>query len=223
MSSSDILSLVSLFFSAFAFVVALLTYVYTVALGPRLKLLFGEELALHYSEDDVLYIWSNFAFFNEGAKPGAIVELVGAILSKNRSEQLRWDSFVVNKNSRGPGEVPLKLFHNEGRPETVVVTGRGIETKGIQLSTDKPFELTKGCYRLELQGLVGPKLTKWCKVEADLDITSEGIDFLSRYGKVKKGTFGHSLHMRRKKQPKQNFTSRLLRPLIPIFEPVSES
>ncbi len=197
---------------------------YTVALGPRLKLLFGEELALHYSNDDVLYIWSNFAFFNEGAKPGAIVELAGTISFNNRSEQLRWDSFVVNKNVREPGEVPLKLFHNEGQPETIVVTGRGIETKGIQLSTDKPFVLTKGCYRLELQGLVGPKLTKWCKVETDLEITSESIDHLRRYGKVNsEGTYEYSLHMRRQKQPEKNFTSRLFRPIIPVFEPIIES
>ena len=56
MSGSDILSLVSLLVSAFAFFVALLTYVYTVALGPRQKLLFGEQLALHYSNSKQLYI-----------------------------------------------------------------------------------------------------------------------------------------------------------------------
>src|SRR5437588_430252 len=92
MSGSDILSLVSLLGSAFAFFVALLTYVYTVALGPRLKLLFGEQLALHYSSSKQLYIWSNFAFFNEGAKPGAIVELAGTISAGDgRNQSLRWD------------------------------------------------------------------------------------------------------------------------------------
>lgn len=220
MSSSDTLSLVSLFFSALAFFVALLTYTYTVALGPRLKLLFGERLTLHYSRNNRLCIWSNFAFFNEGAKSGAIVELAGTISASNGGDQsLRWDSFQSNQNVAEPGRAPQKLFVNEGQPETIVVTGREVETQGIQLSTDKSFILTEGRYRLKLQGLVGPELTRWCETEADLVITSENVQFLHKYSEVdpQTGTFERALHLIRLKQPKKNFASRPLRPIIPVF------
>ena len=221
MSGSDILSLVSLLVSAFAFFVALLTYVYTVALRPRLKLLFGEQLALHCSSSKQLYIWSNFAFFNEGAKPGAIVEFAGIIsASDGRNQSLRWDAFVSNKNIAEPGTAPQKLFVHESQPETIVVTGREVETKGIQLVTDKSFVLTEGCYRLKLQGLVGPTLTRWCKTEADLVITPKNVEFLHRYSEVdpSTGTYERTLRLRRQKQFKKNFVSELLRPIIPVFE-----
>jgi hypothetical protein len=117
------------------------------------------------------------------------------------------------------GESTAKAFVNEGQPETIVVTGREVETQGIQLSTDKSFILTEGRYRLKLQGLVGPELTRWCETEADLVITSENVQFLHKYSEVdpQTGTFERALHLIRLKQPKKNFASRPLRPIIPVF------
>lgn len=226
MSSSDLLSLVSLVVSAFAFFVSLLTYVYTVALGPRLEILVGETIELHYTADYKLCMISYFAFFNGGAQSGAIVKVSGRISPTDRSRNatVYWDSFVEDKDiadteSKHAGKL---WYSTESTAYTLVVTGRGVGgtvAKRIGFITDEEYTLHPGKYVLELKGLVGPKLTRWCKAKGNLEISREDVQYLGREEcrEDAEGNYQASLLLSRKEFSKRSWISGLFRLVDPTF------
>src|SRR5215467_4491152 len=184
MKSNDILTLV---LSAFAFVVSLLTFTYTVARGPRLFMLLDQYIYLFYNEDQGLRIIAYFSFFNSGAQPGALVELTGTLSTTDRRKkvELRWVNFQETKNIAQPG-APAVLFRGlTGLAQTIIVPGRAAGEGGIGrdilIATNEPFPLDGGgVYILDLKGLIGPRLTRWCKVCGNLKIAPTDAEFLAK-------------------------------------------
>ncbi len=154
MSTSDLLALISLIVSALAFVTSLLTYVYTVALGPRLEILFGENIWLHYTEDYKLCIMSYFVFFNGGARPGAIVNLSGTLypFPAGVETNIRWSLFGKDIDIQ-PDQWGY-AFTPESSPHSLIVDGRGnggITMRSIELQSDDTYQLQPGTYRLTIR------------------------------------------------------------------------
>jgi hypothetical protein len=210
MSINEILALV---IAGLAFVFSLISFVYTVLTGPRIKLLFGGEILLAYTAERELYILSGFVFFNQGAQPGAIVELAGTLSRVDSGEKipLRWADFYENKFVEEKGEF---WYIPQGKPHTLVVSGRGVggtETQSIGLQTRKLAEtglLQDGHYKLELMGLVGPGLRVWCKARATLYITEGHSSYLAQYCKPgKNGNILNYLYCRRDNESRESFVS----------------
>lgn len=224
MSVSDILSVISLVIAALAFVVAFLTFVYSITLGPRLSLLIGDVIELIYGPNLELNVVSDFTFFNGGAQPGAVVALSGSITTSDGSKKanLRWVSFGESINIAEPGKASDIFVTPESQPQTIVVSGRGVggaETKKIFLGTSELFELYPTSYMLELKGMVGPKLTSWCKTKAHLEISKDDIAFMLEHSRVdvSTGIAETSLPLARRELPKANLISRLSRPASLTF------
>lgn len=87
MSTSDLLSLSSLIVATLAFVVALISLVYTTFMRPRMKMLLGGYMWLFYSYNKKLILQIDLAFFNSGAQPGALVEFSGTLTLPNGSRK----------------------------------------------------------------------------------------------------------------------------------------
>src|SRR5258708_21526471 len=123
MAVSDVLALISLVVSAFAFLISFLTYVYTVALGPRLDILFGENIWLHYTEEYKLCVMSYFVFFNGGAQPGAIVKLSGTLAPTRQGmgTSMRWNLFGVDTDIQA--HQWGNSFTTESSPHSLIVAG----------------------------------------------------------------------------------------------------
>ncbi len=175
MSLSDILTLV---ISGFALVFSLASFVFTVLTGPRLKLLIGENIILSHAWNSALNVNANFTFFNGGATPGAIVELSGTISPVNGGKKvpIEWQAFLESRNIAGPAEKVRYRDVIQGHAGTIVVTSRavgGVETKFVGMHTTEQLELSKGDYKLEFHGLIGPKLTARCKGTVILKITEQ--------------------------------------------------
>jgi len=137
MSVGDVIALVSLAFT-------LLTYVYSIALWPRLKMLIDEDVWLSYFVDrhgEHLCLKSYFTFFNSGAQPGAIANLLGTLSVVDGSGtairgDLRWNWFFEEDG----------VASNIGA-HTFVVAGRGSGgTKAIQMNllTDQQWRIIPG-------------------------------------------------------------------------------
>jgi hypothetical protein len=224
MSVSDILSAISLVVAALAFVIAFLTFVYTVTMGPRLSMLIGEDIQLLYGSNLELVVVSDFTFFNGGAQPGALVELSGTITTSDGSKKaiLRWTGIGESKNIAEPGKGSDIFISLGSLPQTIVVTGRGVsgaETEKIYLGTSEPFELFPTNYVLALKGLVGPKLTRWCKAKANLEISKDDVEFMRNHTvqDASTGVAETSLLLVRKELPKGNLISGLARSASPAF------
>lgn len=172
MSVGDLIALGSLVF-------ALLTYVYSIALWPRLKILIDEDLWLYYFVDhrgEHLCLKSYFTFFNGGAQPGAIANLLGSLTlvddsGANKTWDLRWNWF----------------FQEDGvdadRPaHTFVVAGRGsggTRSINMNLLTDHQCRIAPGKYSLELRGLVGPGLRKWAILRVGFQILEKEANLIN--------------------------------------------
>jgi hypothetical protein len=224
----------TLFIAGLALLLSLATFVFTIVTGPRLNVLIGDVIMLHYSARFNLFVHSNFTFFNEGAQPGALVELSGTILTadKRRSEDLRWIGFEKNEYIEEPGKAYRLFTKPLVMPQTIIVSGRaagggGAETMGICLVTLKPFELPVKAdkdevesYRLKLRGLIGPKLRRWCTTEVILQISSDYAQFLrDECMASESGPYEHSLILRRQNdsESRKSWGARLLRPPSQVF------
>jgi hypothetical protein len=172
MSAGDVIALLSLVF-------ALLTYVYSIALWPRLRMLIDEDVWLSYFIDrhgEHLCLKSYFTFFNSGAQPGAIANVLGTLSlvdgsGKAMSWDLRWNWFFEEDGVEA----------NVGA-HTFVVAGRGSGgTKLIHMNllTDHPCTIVPGKYVLELRGLVGPGLSRWTRMRAQFEIVEKEANRLN--------------------------------------------
>src|SRR6266851_7714362 len=157
MSLNDILSLVIVLLF---FVIAMLTFVYTIFTGPHLHLLIGQEIKLVYTRDKRLSIEADFAFFNGGAQPGALVELSGTISNTDGSKRanLRWERFLETRNIAEPGKATHFFVTAVSPAHPTIVPGRAAGTggveMGIRLYTEETFVLeSRESYILELRGL----------------------------------------------------------------------
>jgi hypothetical protein len=138
MSTSDMISFASLVFSGLAFFVAMLTFVYSVATGPRLRMLIGGDLWLFYSSDNKLVIETDCAFFNSGAQPGALLEFSGTLTSSDGSK------VPLHCTGLGGGRGVAAWHTPAGSPQPLIIPGRGVsgaETQRLFLITNVPFEL----------------------------------------------------------------------------------
>mgnify|MGYP001279908665 CR=1 FL=1 len=172
MSVGDVVALVSLAFT-------LLTYLYSIALWPRLKMLIDEDLWLSYFVDrhgEHLCLKSYFTFFNSGAQPGAIANILGTLSLIDggvlaRTWDLRWNWFFEEDG----------VATNQGA-HTFVVAGRGSGgTRSIQMNllTDHQCAIVAGTYLLELRGLIGPGLTKWTILRVRFEIGEKEATLLT--------------------------------------------
>jgi hypothetical protein len=225
MSFNDLLSLI---IAILVFVIALLTFVYTIFTGPRLHMLIGQEIKLVYTRDKRLSIEADFAFFNGGAQPGALVELSGTISNTNSSKRatLRWERFLETRNIAEPGKATHFFVTAVSPAHPLIVPGRAAGTggveMGIRLYTDKLFILESGeSYILELRGLEGPKLTRWCKASGKLEISQDNVDYLVQYGTMDEtDRYQMGLILQRNPLSKRSLVSGLLqKPAIPDFIP----
>jgi hypothetical protein len=234
MTINDILTL---FLAGLAFLLSLVTFIFTIFTGPRLNILLGDVIMLHYSAEFHLFVHSSFTFFNGGAQPGALVQLSGTLFAtdknkvdKNKKEELRWIGFEKTAYVGEPGKTHQLLIEPLTMPQTVIVPGRasggsGAETIGICLVTLKAFELPIGTdedavesYQLRLRGLIGPKLRRWCTTEVTLQISSYYAQFLhNECVAIASGPHKHSLILRRQDAVRKSLWARLLRPTSQVF------
>lgn len=224
MSLNDILTLV---ISGLALVFSLVSFVYTVLMGPRLRILIGEKISLSHARPALhhaLNVNASFTFFNEGATPGVIFELSGTISSGSggKAGDLIWRAFLESRNMAQPGEMVRYRNINLGEPGPIIVTGRavgGVETKLISMQTTEQFELSQGDYKLVFRGLTGPKRGMRCKETVILKITEQDAALLlsKEYSADPvTGEIPHSLTLTRQKPSGRNVTSRFLRS-APVF------
>jgi hypothetical protein len=227
MSFNDALTLI---LATFALLISLLTFIYTVAKRASIHMLIGQNIRLKYTWDYKLYVVADFAFFNQGAQPGAIVEILGTIKKDNASENFdfRWTTFEETKNIAPPGK-PTKLWTSStDNVHTIIIPGRTGGTGGImqqiRLLSYKPCKLGSGLdnknYTLELRALVGPGLTKWCVVSVNLKISPYQANYLEHSCVEDKSTgiAKDTLRLERKTPSKRNRLPRLFdKPAIPDF------
>jgi hypothetical protein len=147
------------------FVVALFTNVLTVASNPRLSVVMGQRMHMHYTHHKKRYIvTADYVFLNGGAQPGALIDLSATISLADgvRLTPIAWERFEETNN------VPVKGLYT-GSSDLVrplIVPGRtggsgGVE-KTIRLysAKDHSFVLNEdaGEYRLKLTGVEGLQL-----------------------------------------------------------------
>jgi hypothetical protein len=223
MNVNDVLTLTV---ATIALLISLLTFVYTVATRASIHMLIGQNIRLKYTWDKRLYVVADFAFFNQGAQPGAIVEISGTLKNINASDvfDFRWLTFEETKNIALPGE-PTKLWTSStDYVHTIIIPGRAGGTGGImqqiRLLSKKPCTLDNSTYTLALSALVGPRLTKQCEVTVNLIISPYQASFLENNGVEDKdtGVAKKMLTLKRKTLSKGNLIQRLFgKPVIPDF------
>jgi hypothetical protein len=221
MSTSDLLSLSSLIVATLAFVIALLSLIYTTFMRPRMKMLLGGYMWLFYSYNKKLILQLDLAFFNSGAQPGALVEFSGALTLPDGSRK------PLHSIGFGEGKGGA-----ENLPQTIIVSGRGAggaETKSIFFITNDPLELQHpGKHFLDLQALIGPRLTQWCTVSAILDMVQEpgikdDLSFLDHYTREKENQqAAFALQMQRETLSRRSWAMGFFRQPIPTFRSVNQ-
>ncbi len=205
-------------------------------------MLIGEKILLWHARPDLnraLNLWINFTFFNEGATPGAVFELSGTILPVNGGKKvdIKWRSFLEDKNIAAPGEMVRYRIINLGEPSPITITSRavgGVETRFISMQTTEQIELSKGDYKLVFRGLIGPKLAMRCKETLILKITEQDAALLlskEYMAHSKTGDIPRFLTFIRQKPLRRNLISRLLGSnqkfvsepvLMPNISPITE-
>ncbi len=229
MSISDIINSIILILG---FLIALFTYVYTVAMKPRLSMVVGQEMLLHYTYEKRLIVTTDFVFLNGGAQPGALIDLSGTLSSvdggslanrKNVETPIRWEKFEETQNIADPGKPSRYYTRSAGMVHTLIVPGRAAGAGGIEstirLFTKGKITIEDKHYLLELTGLEGSKLARECKASCCLQVQPGHAQYLLEHCvENQSGTFEKRLSFTREIFSKRTFRSRLLgKPTIVHF------
>jgi hypothetical protein len=220
-------SILTLTIAVLGLVVALFTYVLTVASNPRLSVVMGQRMHMHYTANKArLIVTTDYVFLNGGAQPGALIDLSGIILLADGGKQfpIAWERFEESKNVSGQG---LQMGSSDlVRP--LIVPGRtggsgGVE-KTIRLYTpkDHPFELKKdaGEYSLKLTGVEGSKLARRYTVICRLHVKEHHARYLSGkmcteyHVKNQNDQWDDRLILLREPVPKESMMARMGRRLL---------
>lgn len=200
MSISDSITLLVL---VLGFLITLFTYVSTIALKPRLAMIVGLKMLLHYTHNNRLMVTMDFVFLNAGAQPGVLIDLSGKLKSDDGtiSTEIRWEKFEETTNIAPPG-TPSKFYRRSGDlVHLLILPGRATESGGvlstIRLFTDMPFTLQDTQYLLEVTGLEGSTLRRK-KMSCSLQLQSGAAAYLQRYcTENEKGEYNNRLSFTR--------------------------
>jgi len=189
-SAGDIATVVTAVITGVGVIIALLTYSYSVASTPRVRMKIGPDVAMHYDQHGVLIVRADFVFWNAGAQPGAISEISGRLAADEPDGAkltFYWRTFEEIDVLRGENGKSVWWSHSTGPVYPIIVPGRAAGSssvvKGIRLyeisgsgrsgnlPVSKPGSLPAGRYRVSLEAIVdGPKRTS-CPYRFDLTIS----------------------------------------------------
>jgi hypothetical protein len=216
MAINDIITLVLL---VLGFLVALLTYVSTIALKPRLALIVGLKMHLHYTRDKRLIVTMDFVFLNGGAQPGVLIDLSGTISPEEKESPtapaIRWEKFEETQNIAPPGTPSRYYTRSAGFVHPLILPGRAAEAGGldktIRLFTEAPFTLEDKPYFLALTALEASTLKK-ARIQCCLHLEPGNADYLLRYGvEDEEGRFEKQLSLTRVIHSQKTFGWSVLR------------
>jgi hypothetical protein len=207
MALSDALTAI---ISAFAAVLALLTFVYTFALKPSLQLQIGREVILHYSTNSEklladrrmrLILTADFVFLNKGAQPMVVMELVGILWRSGESRpsdpDLFWRQYEKTENIAPPGKDSQYHTRSSGVVQITTIEGRGISSSRIRLYSPTQKILTEGDYKLDLKAIGGPARRQQAPLSCLLHLGDSDATDLKKNGAEIDKKFGIRISFKR--------------------------
>jgi hypothetical protein len=216
-SAGDIATVVTAVITGVGVIIALLTYSYSVASTPQVRMKIGPDIVMHYDQYGVLIFRADFVFWNAGAQPGAISEISGRLAADEGDGAelaLYWRTFEEIDVSRGENGRSIWWAHSTGPVYPVIVPGRAAGSssvvKGIRLyqisgsegsgepSVIKPGSLRAGRYQVSLEAIVDGPNRASCSYRFGLTISETHFGQLdSDCRENKDAVWHHRLMVRR--------------------------
>jgi len=206
-SLSDILAAV---FSAFAAGTALLTFVYTFALKPSLRIQIGQEIALHYTTNHPgvaedrrmrLILTADFVFLNKGAQPMAMAELFGTLWPSGSPQpsapNLVWRRYEKTKRVSPLGAPADYRTGSAGMVQTTIVPGRDVSAAKIRLYSLRSNVMSDGLHILNLRAVDGSARGKGAALTCLLHLNESDANDLTENGAEVGGKFGMRISLKR--------------------------